>query len=192
MDELKEGFDKVFGSGRVQLLKHEDCALGSDILEYLDFMAVTGCTHLFLDHITLLTSEGFNDLTGNEATDKAMNILNRMVKRRNVWLGLISHIRKMGDAGKSFEDGIIPTLDDIKGSGAIKQICYDILGFARNLNAEKAEARNTIRLAVLKSRYTGLTGPAGKAKYDYATGRLNHTAGKNELTVEDDGLVVEI
>ena len=192
LDELKEGFDKVFGSGRVQLLKHEDCALGSDILEYLDFMAVTGCTHLFLDHITLLTSEGFNDLTGNEATDKAMNILSRMVKRRNIWLGLISHIRKMGDAGKSFEDGIMPTMDDIKGSGAIKQICYDILGFTRNLNAEKAETRNTIRLAVLKSRYTGLTGPAGKAKYDYPTGRLNHSAGKNELTVEDDGLVVEI
>jgi twinkle protein len=191
LDELKEGFDKVFGSGKVMLLKHEDCTLGEDILEYMDYMAVMGCTHLFLDHITILTSEGFGEVTGNEATDKAMNNLSRMVKRRNVWIGLISHIRKMGESGKSFEDGVIPTLDDIRGSGSIKQICYDVLGFARNLNSENAETRNTIRLAVLKSRYTGLTGPAGKAKYDYHTGRLKHEAKSGNLSVEDD-VIVEI
>jgi twinkle protein len=191
LDELKEGFDKVFGSGKVMLLKHEDCTLGEDILEYMDYMAVMGCTHLFLDHITILTSEGFGEVTGNEATDKAMNNLSRMVKRRNVWIGLISHIRKMGESGKSFEDGVIPTLDDIRGSGSIKQICYDVLGFARNLNSDNAETRNTIRLAVLKSRYTGLTGPAGKAKYDYHTGRLKHEAKSGSLSVEDD-VIVEI
>ena len=193
LDELKVGFDKVFGSNRVMLLKHEDCSLGADILEHLDWMAVSGCTHLFLDHITLLTSEGFDNLTsGNEATDKAMNVISRMVKRRNVWVGLVSHIRKMGEAGKSFEDGVIPTLDDIRGSGSIKQICYDVLGFARNLNADSADARNTVKLAVLKSRYTGLTGPAGKAKYDYHTGRLNHEGTNSALNVEDSDVIVEI
>ena len=193
LDELKVGFDKVFGDDRVMLLKHEDCTLGAEILDNLDWMALSGCTHLFLDHITLLTSEGFDELgSGNEATDKAMNVLSRLVKRRNVWIGLVSHIRKMGEAGKSFEDGIIPTLDDIRGSGSIKQICYDVLGFARNLNAESNEARNTVKLAVLKSRYTGLTGPAGKATYDYHTGRLNHQGKEGAFSVEDPEVIVEI
>ena len=38
------------------------------------------------------------------------------------------------------------------------------------------ETRNTIEMKVLKSRYTGLTGPAGSVKYDYDTGRLNRVA----------------
>ena len=194
LEELKVGFDKVFGSGRVVILNHEDCKLGSDILDSLEWMALSGCTHLFLDHITLLTSEGFDGLQGNEAQDKAMNSLNRMVKRRNVWLGLVSHLRKMGESGKSFEDGVLASLDDIRGSGSIKQISYDIFAFARNLNAESSDTRNTIKLAVLKCRYTGLTGPAGKAEYDYHTGRLNYVGSKDEIGIVDaeEELIVDI
>jgi len=194
LEELKTGFDKVFGNDRVVILNHEDCKLGSDILDSLEWMALSGCTHLFLDHITLLTSEGFDGLQGNEAQDKAMNSLNRMVKRRNVWLGLVSHLRKMGESGKSFEDGVLASLDDIRGSGSIKQISYDIFAFARNLNAEGSDTRNTIKLAVLKCRYTGLTGPAGKATYDYHTGRLNYSGTKDSIGVVDteDELIVDI
>ena len=194
LEELRVGFDKVFGAGRVVILNHEDCKLGVDIVDSLEWMALAGCTHLFLDHITLLTSEGFDGLQGNEAQDRAMNLLARMVKRRNVWLGLISHLRKMGEAGKSFEDGVLATLDDIRGSGSIKQISYDIFAFARNLNAEDASVRNTVKLAVLKCRYTGLTGPAGKAKYDYHTGRLSHVSKEGALSVQEeaDDLIVDI
>jgi replicative DNA helicase len=140
-------------------------------------MALSGCTHLFLDHITLLTSEGFDGLQGNEAQDKAMNTLSRMVKRRNVWLGLVSHLRKMCNAGQSFEDGKIASLDDIKGSGSIKQVSYDIIAFARDVGNEDEDTRNTIQMKVLKSRYTGLTGPCGEVRYDYDTGRLNKLNG---------------
>jgi len=194
LEELKVGFDKVFGSGRVVILNHEDCQLGSEILDNLEWMALAGCTHLFLDHITLLTSEGFDGLQGNEAQDLAMNTLSRMVKRRNVWLGLVSHLRKMGESGKSFEDGVLASLDDIRGSGSIKQISYDIFAFARNLNAESSDTRNTIKLAVLKCRYTGLTGPAGKAMYEYHTGRLKYEGNtKDSLVVEEEAeLIVDI
>lgn len=194
LEELKVGFDKVFGSGRVVILNHEDCKLGSEIIDNLEWMALSGCTHLFLDHITLLTSEGFDGLQGNEAQDKAMNTLSRMVKRRNVWLGLVSHLRKMGESGKSFEDGVLASLDDIRGSGSIKQISYDIFAFARNLNADSSDTRNTIKLAVLKCRYTGLTGPAGKAVYDYHTGRLNYSGAKDSISVveTEDELIVDI
>ena len=134
-------------------------------------MALSGCRYLVLDHITIAVSEGSEGLSGNEAIDKVMSDLLKIVKRHNIWLGLISHLRKsMG--GKSFEEGNLASIDDIKGSGSIKQISFDIVAFARNLVATDEAERNTIKFRVLKSRFTGLTGDAGLATYNQQTCRL--------------------
>ena len=137
-------------------------------------MAAMGCKYIILDHITIAVSEGADGLTGNEAVDKTMSDLLKICKQYNVWLGVISHLRKTGVGGKSFEEGHLASLDDIKGSGSIKQISFDIVAFARNLIAEEEAERNTIKLRVLKSRYTGLTGDAGAATYNNRTGRLTY------------------
>jgi twinkle protein len=147
--------------------------MANGIISQLEYMALSGCKYLFIDHITILVSEGAEGLTGNEAIDKVMNDLLRISKQHNVWIGLVSHLRKMSTTGQSFEEGRLPTVDDIRGSGSIKQISHDILAFARNITAENEDQRNTITLSVLKSRYTGKTGPAGTCKYDYDTGRLH-------------------
>ena len=143
-------------------------------------MALSGCKYLFIDHITILVSEGADGLSGNEAIDKVMNDLLRISKQHNVWIGLVSHLRKMQQTGKSFEEGHMPTVDDIRGSGSIKQISHDIIGFARNITADDEEERNTINLSVLKSRFTGQTGPAGSCKYDMETARLNAGEGTED------------
>ena len=121
--------------------------------------------------ITIAVSEGSEGLSGNEAVDKMMSDLLKVVKRHNVWLGLISHLRK-AQGGKSFEDGNMASIDDIKGSGSIKQISFDIIAFARDLTAEDEEIRNTTTFRVLKSRFTGRTGNAGSATYNPRTTRL--------------------
>ena len=102
-----------------------------------------------------------------------MSDLLKVVKKHNVWLGLISHLRK--SQNKSFEEGNLASIDDIKGSGSIKQISFDIIAFARNLVAEDESERNTIKFRVLKSRFTGQTGDAGAAFYDKQTTRLEST-----------------
>ena len=126
---------------------------------------------MVLDHITIAVSEGSEGLSGNEAIDKVMSDLLKVVKRHNVWLGLISHLRK-AQGGRSFEEGNLASIDDIKGSGSIKQISFDIIAFARNLVAEDDMERNTVQFRVLKSRFTGRTGDAGCAIYDPKTTRL--------------------
>ena len=131
-----------------------------------------GCTHIILDHITIAVSEGNDGLTGNEAVDKMMSDLLKLVKGFPIWLGIISHLRKTGSGGKSFEEGHMASMDDIKGSGSIKQISFDIIAFSRNMVAENNEERNTIRFRVLKARFTGYTGDAGAARYDPSTKRL--------------------
>jgi replicative DNA helicase len=171
VDELKVGFDEVFGSDRILVLDHQGSIQDNSIVSQLEYMCLSGCKYIFIDHITILVSEGADGLTGNEAVDKIMNDLLRLVKSHDVWIGLISHLRK-SPTGTSFEQGKLPSLDDVKGSGSIKQISFDIVGFARDLTAESEDTRNTISMRVLKSRYTGLTGDVVGAKYDHNTGRL--------------------
>lgn len=170
-EELKAGFDKVFADERLVLLDHQGSVGDDSLIDKIEYMCLMGCKYLVLDHITIAVSEGSEGLSGNEAIDKIMSDLLKVVKRHNVWLGLISHLRKaMG--GKSFEEGNLASIDDIKGSGSIKQISFDIIAFARNLVAEDEAERNTVKFRVLKSRFTGRTGDAGAAVYDPKTTRL--------------------
>jgi twinkle protein len=171
-EELKPGFDEVFGEDRVILLDHQGSIKDDSIIEKLEYMCLAGCKYLFIDHITILVSEGADGLTGNEAIDKVMNDMLRLVKSHPVWIGLVSHLRKVSTGGKSFEEGKIPSMDDIKGSGSIKQICFDIIAFARNMAAVDEGVRNQIKMCVLKSRTVGQTGPVPGARYIKETGRL--------------------
>ena len=183
LDDLKSGFDKVFGNNRVMVLDHQGSISDGSIMDFLEYMCLSGCKYLFVDHITILASEGAEGLTGNEAIDKIMNDLLGLVKKHEVWIGLISHLRKTDNKGKSFEEGKLPSMDDIKGSGSIKQISMDIIAFARNVGSEDSEERNTIKTKVLKCRYTGLTGPSGSLYYDFNTGRLKR--GVDDFTEEE-------
>jgi len=187
IEELKVGFDKIFGSDRVMVLDHQGSISDGSIMAFLEYMCLSGCKYLFVDHITILASEGAEGLTGNEAIDKIMNDLLRMVKKHNVWIGLISHLRKTDNKGKSFEEGKLPSMDDIRGSGSIKQISMDIIAFSRNVGSDNLEERNTIKTKVLKCRYTGLTGPSGSLHYDFETGRLNK--GSDEFEEQSMGVM---
>lgn len=171
-DELRKGFDAVFGDQRLVLLDHQGSVSDASLLDKIEYMALMGCKYLVLDHITIAVSEGADGLSGNEAIDKVMSDLLKIVKKHNVWLGLISHLRK-AQGGKSFEEGQLASIDDIKGSGSIKQISFDIVAFARNLTAESDLERNTIKLRVLKARFTGNTGDCGTAVYNPQTTRLS-------------------
>ena len=170
VETLRSGFENIFEDERLVLLDHQGSVEDNSLLDKIEYMALMGCKYLFLDHITIAVSEGSEGLSGNEAIDKVMSDLLKVVKKHNIWLGIVSHLRKSG--GKAFEEGNMASIDDIKGSGSIKQISFDIVAFSRNLVADNPEERNKIKFTVLKSRFTGLTGPAGVAIYDMNTGRL--------------------
>ena len=170
-EELRVGFEKVFGDNRLILLDHVGSSVGTSLIDQLEYMALIGCKYLFLDHLTLAISESVDGLDGLAAQDKMMNDLLRIVKKHNIWLGLISHLRKT-NTGKPYEEGEMPSMDSIRGSGSTKQIAMSIVAFSRNSVAENEVERNTVKLRVLKSRYTGLTGDAGSCVYNHATGRL--------------------
>ena len=174
--DLRAGFDQVFGDERLVLLDHQGSVGDDSLIDKIEYMAQMGCKYMVLDHITIAVSEGAEGLSGNEAIDKVMSDLLKITKRYNIWLGLISHLRK-SQGGKSFEEGNLASIDDIKGSGSIKQISFDIIAFARNLVAEDEAERCTVKFRVLKSRFTGMTGEAGSAYYNPRTTRLEAAGG---------------
>ena len=173
-EEARIGYDNVFKDERLILLDHQGSVADSSLLNRIEYLAALGCNYLILDHITIAVSEGVDGATGNEAVDKVMSSLLKIVKRYNIHLTLISHLRKSSGEGKSFEEGVMPNLDSIKGSGSIKQISFDIVGFARNMMAAEKSDRNIVKFAVLKSRFSGDTGMCGQANYNVDTGRLNY------------------
>lgn len=170
-EQERDAFEKVFSNGRLVLLDHNGAVSDDSLIDQIENLCLLGCQYIILDHITIAVSEGAGGKTGNEAIDAIMSDLLKIVKKHNVWLGLISHLRK-AQGGKSFEEGHLSSIDDIKGSGSIKQISFDIITFSRNLVAESEDERNTIHLRVLKSRFTGRTGDCGSAYYDTRTKRL--------------------
>jgi twinkle protein len=173
-EEARKGYEKVFGDERLILLDHQGSVADTSLLDRIEYLAALGCQYLILDHITIAVSEGIDGATGNEAVDKVMSSLLKITKRYNIHLTLISHLRKSSGEGKSFEEGIMPNLDSIKGSGSIKQISFDIIAFARNIMASEPSERNVVKFAVLKSRFSGDTGMCGQATYNVTSGRLNY------------------
>jgi twinkle protein len=170
--EMYAAHQQVFGDERLILLDHQGSVGDESLIDKLEHLALMGCKYIILDHITIAVSEGAKGRTGNEAVDSVMSDLLKICKKHNVWLGVVSHLRK---GEKPFEEGHLPTIDDIKGSGSIKQISFDIIAFSRNMIAETEQMRNTIKLRVLKSRFTGMTGDCGNTRYDADTGRLMQT-----------------
>jgi hypothetical protein len=170
-EEQREGFDAVFSDKRILLLDHQGSVSDDSLMDKIETLALMGCKRLILDHLTIAVSEVDGGDT-NGAIDKIMSDLLKIAKKHNVWIGVISHLRKTGLQGKSFEEGRLPSMDDIKGSGSIKQISFQIIAFARNMIATNESERNTIQVRVLKSRFTGRTGDAGGCLFDNSTGRL--------------------
>lgn len=170
--ERYKAFTEVFGDERLVLLDHQGSVSDDSLIDKMEYLALMGCKYIILDHITLAVSEGQDGKTGNEAIDSMMSDLLKLTKKHNIWLGVVSHLRKGKNDQKAFEEGRLCSLDDIKGSGSIKQVSFDIVAFARNMVAEDVVERNTIKFRVLKARFTGNTGDCGSVLYDTSSGRL--------------------
>jgi twinkle protein len=170
--EERKLHSELYGTGKFTLLDHEGSVGDESLLDKMEYAAtVDNCKIQFLDHITIAVSdcEGGQE---NVTMDKFMNRLLKMVKRLNICVVVVSHLRKVGGGGKSFEEGRVPTEDDLKGSGSLKQIAMTTIAIARNKYAETEVERNTTSFHVLKCRFSGRTGPADYSHFDDETGRM--------------------
>jgi twinkle protein len=92
---------------------------------------------------------------------------------------VVSHLKRPD--GKGHEEGAATSLAQLRGSGAIAQLSDMVLGLERNGQAEDTEERNTTYVRVLKNRFSGITGPAGRLLYNHTTGRMHERSDEEEL-----------
>ena len=131
----------------------------ANLLAKLRYMAtVEKCDFIFLDHISIVTSGMESSSEGERKDiDILMTKLASLVQETGVGIIGIVHLKRAKD--KSFNEGSIISLSDLRGSAALEQLSFNVIALERDQQAED-EARDTMQIRVLKCRETGDTGVA--------------------------------
>lgn len=138
------------------------------------------CKIIWIDHLHMLVNglpKGEDERIG---IGKIMSKLKGLAMELDCYIGLVSHLNNTTTT--PFENGGIPTVNNLKGSSDIKQYANQVYSFTRNQQSEDPVERNTSIFAVLKSRFTGNTGIADYLFYNGFTGTLQ----KGEKPVKNE------
>lgn len=169
--ELEESHSYLYSSRRWELYDHFGGMDDDSLFGKLRYFAASGCKFIFLDHLSIIISEYASEGNERERIDTIMTKLAKLVKEWDIVIFLVVHLRKTGH-GTSFELGAIPTLDDLRGSGTLKQLSWDVLGLSRDQQHPDLFCANTSRVTVLKCRFTGNTGEADYLNFSKDSGRM--------------------
>ena len=126
------------------------------------------CRVIFLDHLSILLS----GLDGDErrTIDQTMTRLRSLVERTGISLFLVSHLRRTGNDRTSHEEGGKVSLSQLRGSAGIAQLSDQVIALERNQQSD--DERDIATLRIIKNRYSGETGFAGKIKFNLETSRF--------------------
>jgi twinkle protein len=141
------------------------------LLPKIKFMVLgLGVKWVILDHVSIMVSGMATEGDERKRLDELMTRLRTTVQECDFGMHLVSHLRKA--SGTPHEEGGRITLDDLRGSGALKQISDNIIAAERNQQDANETERNVTTLRVIKCREFGDTGISAKVKYSKTTGRI--------------------
>ena len=129
-----------------------------------------GVDFIFLDHISMVIA-GQDDQNERKSIDKLMTDLAVFCNETGVGVIAVVHLkRKAGGKDKGFNEGGQVSLTDLRGSGGLEQMSWNVVALERNQQDEAEANFSTVR--VLKNREWGFTGECERLFYDANTGRL--------------------
>jgi len=167
--ELEEHFHNTIANWNLYLFDGFGSFDPNIIYNRIEYLA-TGleCRIIFLDHLSILLS----GLDGDErrTIDQTMTRLRSLVERTGISLFLVSHLRRTTNDRTSHEEGGKVSLSQLRGSAGIAQLSDQVVGIERNQQSETE--RDIATLRIVKNRYSGETGYAGKIKFDLNTSRF--------------------
>ena len=183
-ERKKQLFLETMGNkDRFCFYNHFGSLEGDKLIDKLRYLAVAKeCDFIVLDHISIAVSGLDSDKAERKVIDILMTRLRALVEETGVGLIVISHLRKVDGKSVTHENGGIISLDDLRGSGTLKQLPDGILALERNQQAENEKERQLIRLRILKGRFMGDTGIAGHLGYDKETEKYEPVAKVGEYT----------
>jgi twinkle protein len=173
-EEIDSFFNILYNGeneNRVWIHAHFGTNSIDEIFNKIRFMIIAcDCKWVVVDHLHMLVS-AVSEGDERRTIDNIMTRLRSIVEETGAGLILVAHLRRV-DGNKGHENGIEVNLSHLRGSQSIAQLSDCVIALERNQQAEDMEEANTSRLRVLKSRYTGDVGLAGRLFYDRETGRL--------------------
>jgi twinkle protein len=144
--------------------QHFGSLASENLMTTLRYLAVgLDVDFIIIDHISIVVS-GLETHDERKLIDILMTRLRQFVENTGVGMVVVSHIRK-SQSQETAEEGRRVTLDDLRGSGSIKQL-------ADNVIAIEVMDPTTRLVRVLKNRLFGVTGEADILRYNRSTGRL--------------------
>jgi len=171
-EEEQEAFDFYFKEGRWHGLDYFGGLDDGNLFSKIRWYAANGISMIYLDHLSIIVSEYAAEGGERERIDTIMTKLAKLVKELNITIFLIVHLVKTNGTKTSFEEGATPSLDDLRGSGTLKQLSMTVIGLSRNQQHDDKMAANTSKVTVLKCRFTGRTGTADFLFFNDVTGRM--------------------
>ena len=167
--ELEEDFYNTLANWNLYLFDGFGSFDPDVIFNRIEYLACgLECRVIFLDHLSILLS----GLDGDERRmiDTTMTRLRSLVERTGISLFLVSHLRRSNSDRTSHEEGGRVSLSQLRGSAGIAQLSDQVLALERDQQSETERDVTTLR--IIKNRYSGETGFAGKIKFDLATSRF--------------------
>lgn len=166
--ELKDAWESTINSRPIYFYDHWGSADSDNLLNKIRYLA-KGCdvSVVILDHISIVVS----DIEGGDERriiDNLMTKLATLVVELGIALVIVCHLKKPN--GKSHEEGGQVTLDDLRGSGSLKQLTWTVIGLERD---QQGDDPCVAGVRILKNRTVGETGFAGYIKYNPSTTMLN-------------------
>ena len=166
--EAQPSFDKMVGNGKTFFFKHFGGLNGGNLMSTLyTYARQKNVDFIILDHLSMVVS---STKTTNERKeiDTLMTQLADMVVETGVGLIQIVHLKRTsGD--KSYAHGGEVELTDLRGSAALEQLSWAVVGMERDQQGDDHNFRN---IRILKNRTFGFTGLCDTVFYDPTTGRM--------------------
>lgn len=173
MEKAEEIFGAVDDEGQSRFCLYD--SFGSmdseDLYNKIRFM-VKGldCKVIWLDHLSILVSDLGQAGDERRAIDAIMHELKSLTVELDCFIGLVVHLNN--NTQTPFEEGGSITINNLRGSGGIKQLSDAVIAVSRNQQAETEQERNTVKISILKNRFAGFTGVSDYVFYDGFTGKF--------------------
>jgi twinkle protein len=173
--QWQRGLDDVIRQ-RMLFYDHFGSLGSANLLSKLRYMAsVAKVDFIVLDHISIVTSGVESSSEGERKDiDILMTALASLTQETGVGILTIAHLKRA--TGKNFNEGGIPSLNDLRGSSSLEQLSDNVYSMERNQQDEEGH-KNVSLLRVLKCRAVGDTGEADALEYNRATGRNDLATG---------------
>lgn len=156
---------------KMYFFKHHGSLKPEKLMDAIRYYAkMKDVDYVILDHLSIVVS-GLDLPNERKAIDIIMTQLAELVVETGVGLICVVHLKRREGNQKSLNSGGTIELSDLRGSAALEQLSWAVLGAERDQQAEDG-TQDYIRLRLLKNRTWGYTGVCDTLRYDHATGRL--------------------